>query len=316
MYNFIEYSDNCSDTSGSLWQFKKDEIEGNVNLSVDANHIPNNFGILVSSPFKYKSSFITDRNDVKIAVPLKYLINFWRSLEIPLIICKVELSLTWNENCILTSLAGNSTFTMIDAKLYVPVVTFSTEDNAKLTKFLNEGFKISVYYNKCKVIRNKIYNQNDYIRELLDASFQRVKRLFVLVYDNNAGDDLVTTNSHRRNFLPRIKTENYYIKIDGRNFYDQPINDLIKQYDEVRKISTGQGDDYTSDCLLNFVCFKRNCRLITADLSKQKVLDANPRVIQQIIFTGKAIQNIVVYYILEQSKETMLNFSKSTTNVL
>ena len=74
---------------------------------------------------------------------------------------------------------------------------------------------------------------------MIDASFQGVKRLFVLVYDNNKGDDLVTTNYHRRYFLPRIKIENYNIEIDGINFYDQPINDLIKQYDEVRKISLG-----------------------------------------------------------------------------
>ena len=88
MYNLIEYSDNYSDTSGSLWQFKRDEIEGDVDLTVNAQHIPNN-----SSSFKYKSSFITNRNGVKIAVPLKYLSNFWRSLEMPLITCKVKLSL-------------------------------------------------------------------------------------------------------------------------------------------------------------------------------------------------------------------------------
>ena len=99
MYNLIKYSDNYSDTSGSLWQFKRDEIEGNVDLIVDANHIPND-----SPSDKYKSSLITNRNDAKIAVPLKYLSNFWRLLEIPLINCKVEFSLTWNENCILTSL--------------------------------------------------------------------------------------------------------------------------------------------------------------------------------------------------------------------
>ena len=77
MYNLIEYSDNYSDTSGSLWQFKRDQIEGNIDLTIDANHIPNN-----SSSYKYKSSFITNRNGVEITVPLKYLINFWRSLEI------------------------------------------------------------------------------------------------------------------------------------------------------------------------------------------------------------------------------------------
>ena len=91
MYNLMEYSDNCSNTSGSLWQFQRDEIEGKVNLSVNGQHIANN-----SSSFKYKSSLITDRNNIRIAVPLKYLSNFSRSLEMLLIICKVELSLTWD----------------------------------------------------------------------------------------------------------------------------------------------------------------------------------------------------------------------------
>ena len=173
--------------------------------------------------------------------------------------------------------------------------------------------------NKYKVIPNKIYNTNDYIRELLDASYQGVKRLFVLAYDNT-GDNPVTADSHRRYFLPRIKIENYNIEIDGRNFYDQPINDSIKQYNEVRKVSTGQGDDYTTGCLLDFADFKKKkkkkYKLTAADLSKQKVLDVDPRVIQQIVFTGKASGNIAIYYILEQSKETILKFSKGTTNVL
>ena len=193
----------------------------------------------------------------KIAVPLKYLHNFWRSLEIPLINCRVELSLTWNKNCILTSLAGNSTFTITDAKLYVPVVTLSIKDNVRLTKLLSEGFKRSVYWNKYKVIPNKIYNQNDYIRELLDVSYQGVKRLFVLAYDN-IGDNPVTAYSHRKYFPLRIKIKNYNIEVDGRNFYDQPINDLIKQYDEIRKISTGHGDDYSTSCLLDFAYFEKS----------------------------------------------------------
>ena len=226
----------------------------------------------------------------------------------------MEFSLVWNENCILTSLDGNTTFTITDAKLYVPVVILSIEDNSKLTKLLNDGFKRSFYWNKYKVIPNKIYNWNDYIRELLDASYQGVRRLFVLAYDNTGNP--VTANSHRKYFLQRIKIENYNIEIDGRNFYDQPINDLIKQYDEIRKISTGQGDDYTTDCLLDFAYLKKNHRLIAADLGKQKALSANLRVIQQIIFTGKASGDIVVHYILQQSKEIILQFSKGTTNVL
>ena len=108
MYNFIKYSDNYSDTSGSLWQFKRDEIGGDDDLTVDAQYIPNN-----SSSFKYKSNFISDRN-VKIAVPLKYLSNFWRSLEMPLINCKVELSLKWYENCILSRTGNTAIFAITD----------------------------------------------------------------------------------------------------------------------------------------------------------------------------------------------------------
>ena len=233
MYNLIEYGDNYSDTSGSLWQFKRDEIEGNVDLTVDANHIPNN-----SSSYKYKSSLITSRNNVKIAVPLKYFSNFWRLLEMSLINCRVELSLSWNEKCVLASLAGNSTFTITDAKLYVPVVTLSVEDNAKLTKLLSERFKRSVYWNKYKVIPNKIYNADDYIRELLDASYQGVKRLFVLAY-GNASDNLVTADSHRRYFLARIKIENYNIEIDGRNFM---ISQLMIRLSNTMKLKKYQQD--------------------------------------------------------------------------
>ena len=215
MYILIEYSNSCSDTSGSLWQFKRDEI--NNNITNDDN----------APSFKYKANVIGDtvadganrrKEGVKIAVPIKYLSNFWRSLEIPLINCRVELSLSWNENCILSSAGTAATFTITDTKLYVPIVTLKTKDNTKLSKLLSEGFKRSVYWNKYKVIPNKIYNQNNYIRELLDSSYQGVKRLFILAYDNT-GDNPVTANSHRRYFLPRIKIENYNIEIDGRNFY-------------------------------------------------------------------------------------------------
>ena len=112
MYKLIEYSGNYSDTSWSFWQFKRDEIEGNNNLSVDN-----------LSSFKYKSNIIGDlikawtRNSVKIVVPLRYLNNFWRSLEIPLINCKVELSLNWYKNCMFSSAGDNATFTITDANL-------------------------------------------------------------------------------------------------------------------------------------------------------------------------------------------------------
>ena len=184
------------------------------------------------------------------------------------------------------------------------------------SKLLSEGFKRPVYQNKYKIIPNKTYNEHDYIRELLDASYQGVKRLFVLAYRDCGGANRVTADSHRRYFLPRVKIKNCNIEIDGRNFYDQPINDLIKQYDEVRKVSTGQGDDYTTGCLLDFAYLKNNFRLIAADLSKQKTLDTDSIAIQQIIFTGRANSGAMIYYILQQTKETMLQFSKGRTKVL
>ena len=95
-----------------------------------------------------------------------------------------------------------------------------------------------------------------YIRELLDSSFQGVKRLFVLAYDNTAGNNWVSVYSYKKYFLPRVKIDNYNIEIDGRNFYDQLINDSIKQHYEIRKISTGQGHDYTTGCSLDFAYFK------------------------------------------------------------
>ena len=318
MYNLLEYSDNYSDTSGSLWHFKRDEITNNADVTNDDN----------APSFKHKASLIGDtgnngsKNGIKIAVPLKYLINFWRLLEMSLINCKVELSLKWYEKCLITA-ATTATFRITDPKLYVPIVTWSIEDNSKLTKLLNEGFKRPIYWNEYKVTPNKIVeiaavNDVTYIRELLGSSCQGVKILFVLACNNTAGNDQVSVDSYKKYSLPRVKIDNYNIEIDGRNFYDQPINNSIKQYDEVRKISTGQGGDYTTGC---YSYFRKNYRLIAGDLSKQKALDADSRAIQQIIFTGKikatvANTRIVIFYVLEKSKETILEFSKGTTKVL
>ena len=145
--------------------------------------------------------------------------------------------------------------------------------------------------------------------------------MFVFAYNNTNGDDQVSVDSYQKYFLPRVKIENYNIEIYGKNFYDQPINESIKQYDEIRKISTGQGDDYTTGCLLDFAYFKNNYKLIAVDLSKQNALDADSRAVQQIIFTGKtkatvANTRVTSYYILEQSKETKLEFAKGTIKVL
>ena len=164
------------------------------------------------------------------------------------------------------------------------------------------------YWTKYKVIDNKLEeitaaNEEKHTRELLDSSFEGAKRLFVLAYDNIEGNNRVSVGSFKKYFLSRAKIENYNIEIDGRNFYDQPINDSIKQYDELRKVSTGQSDDYKTGCLLDFAYFEKNYRSIAADLSKHKAVDADFRPIQQIIFTDKIksmVRNtrVIIYYIL------------------
>ena len=131
----------------------------------------------------------------------------------PLINCKIELSLTWNPTCVLCNLLEDSTFTITD----VPVVTLSIEDNTKISKLLNKGFKRQVSWIKYKIIPSKTYDANYYIRERIHASDQGVKRLFVLAYRDRGGTNRGTADSHRRYFLPRVKIENYNIEIDGTN---------------------------------------------------------------------------------------------------
>ena len=147
IYNLIEYNDNYSDTSGSLWQFKRGEQNMN---NRNAANVTTDY----SSSFKYKSSFskaLTAANNgvfknVKIAVPLKYLRKFFRSLEVPLINCKIHFELNWTKHCVMSAIA-DTTFKITKTKLYVPIVTLSSENNAKLAKQLNERFKRSVYWN-------------------------------------------------------------------------------------------------------------------------------------------------------------------------
>ena len=150
MYNLLEYSDNYADSSGILYQFKRDEQNMNNDNLADVTTTD-------SSSFKYKSSILGDLvadgangglKDAKIVVPLKYFSNFFRSLETLLINCKTHLELNWTKDCIMSSVAGATTFKITSTKLYVPIVTLSTKDNVNLTKQLNEGFKRSIYWNE------------------------------------------------------------------------------------------------------------------------------------------------------------------------
>ena len=192
----------------------------------------------------------------------------------PLINCKVERSLKWIKNCVLTSAAiganadatgvDSATFKVTDAKFYAPIFTLSAEDNATLSKLSSDRFERPIYWNEYKIIDNKIVkaaavNEEKFIRELLDSSWQGVKKLFALAYNNKQGDDKVSVDSFKKYFLPRFKNENYNNAVDGRNFYDQSINDSIKQYDEMGQVDdcVGQGDDWTTGCILYFAYFEK-----------------------------------------------------------
>ena len=147
--------------------------------------------------------------------------NFWISLELPLINSKVELSLTWNPNSVQCNLVGDWTFTIPDAKFCVRVVTLSTEDNTKLSKLLSKRFNRPVHWNKYNVIPNKTYDRNADIRELLDASYQGVKRLFVLTYRDAGQFSQKILPSKSKNW--KLQHWNWW-----KNFFDQPINGSVK----------------------------------------------------------------------------------------
>ena len=269
MYNLLEYSDNYQDSTGSLYQFKRDEPpDDNANVANDTRSLV------------HKSKLISGTdgnnvNNVKLVVPLKYVSNFFRSLEMPLVNCQIDLELTWHKDCMISSAnaaAGQVvSFRITNTKLYVPIVTLSTKDNTNLTKQLNKGFKRTIYWNQyVSKPLPETPHKTGITRFALDAVFQGVNRLFVFAFDDTAADEAddapaprnlaanqVIRNGYRKDFVPRVDITSYKVLIDGRNFYDQPINDSIRKYDEIRKIATGKGDNYATGCLLDYDYFKK-----------------------------------------------------------
>ena len=201
-------------------------------------------------------------------------------------------------------------------KLYVPVVSLSTQDNAKLLQRLKSGFKRTINWNKnqSKVI---IQARHPYLDYLIDPGFQGVNRLFVLSFGNNTDRTV-----HTRYYLPKVEIKYYSVMIHGQNFFDQPVKNDMKTYVDIWKVSTGHGDDYTAGCLLDYPYFKEHYELIAIDLIKQQALDADPKPIQQINFTenlnqGRNINdNTTMFLIIEETKETVLGFSQETVKVL
>ena len=131
-----------------------------------------------------------------------------------LINCEVNLILTWSSICNISSATGETKFKITDSKLYVPVATLSTQDNAKLLQQLKSGFKRTINWNKYQS-NLKTYEQKRFLNHLVDPIFQGVNRLFILSFENE--DD---RTSHSTYYLPKVEIKDYNVMIDGKNFFD------------------------------------------------------------------------------------------------
>ena len=190
MYKFIEYSDNYAKRSGSLWQYCRDEPNDNLAESES-----------FKSKIKITGKTLAAGNekDVEIMVPLKYLTNFWRTIELPLINCEVNLILAWSSTGVITTSTGAGTFEITDTKLYVHVVPLSTQDNSKLLQQLKSGFKRTVNWNKY-LSKPELLKRNPNLNRLVEPSFQGVNRLFVLAFENDK-----QRTSHSGYYLPNVE---------------------------------------------------------------------------------------------------------------
>ena len=224
----------------------------------------------------------------------------------PLINYEVSLTLISSPNCVITNSTGERKFKITDTNLYLPVVTLSTKDNEKLLQQLGSGFKRVINWNKY-LSKPALLAQNANLNYLIEPSFQGVNRLFVLGYENDTQRKI-----HSGHYLPNIEINNYNVLINGENFSNQPIKDNKVTYENIRKVATGKGDDYTSGCLLDYTYFRDNYNMIAIYLSRQKALDPDLRKIQQINFIASLdrANDTRVYLILEESKETKMFYCR------
>ena len=262
MHNLFEYGKNYRKTTGSLLNFSRDE---------SSTPLSSNF-----ESFKYKTSITVNtynvgvgeegydvtkvgKNKAEVVIPLKHLSNFWRSLNIPLINCEVELILTWSKNCVLADMtvrdAGNNNdppaivaptgleFQITDTKLYVPVVTLSKENDIKLLEQLKLGFKRTIKWNKYRS-QMTIQPQNNNLNYLIDPTFTNVNRLFVLSFPRNNNTD------------SRYSFSNYYVpKVKKERFFDMSVKNEEEAYEKIIEMSNN--NDYTTSNLLDFAYFKK-----------------------------------------------------------
>ena len=290
MYNLLEYSKNYRKTIGSLYNYYRDELSDDA----DDNNL-DNIKVVNSNTFKYKNKitgntynvnagtqgYDVNKNgmqEVELAIPLKYLGNFWRALNIPLISCEVSLELKWDKNCIITSLeqrqvdAGppvirdnaptGATLAINDCKLYVPAVTLSKDDEIKLLTNLKSGFKRKIIWNRYRSqITTEAVNNN--LNLLIDPTFTNVNRLFVLAYQN--ADD---RQSFSQFYLPKVLVKDFNVITDKLAIFDLRIKTEEEAYEKL--IDICRNNEYTTGKLLDYDYFKKHYKLIAIDLVNNK----------------------------------------------
>ena len=270
IYTLIEYSWNYTERTGSLWFYSREQATDFTAVIANDNKF---------ECCKYKDNLLENivapstanriLTNATIGVPLKYLSTFWRSLKIPLINYKVELKLSWTKYCVLFA-GGNDSpdnfiVTIKDTKLYDSVVNLSARGNQKVSKLLRKRFQRLVYWNEYKTRSNNKDIKNEF-RHFLESNFVGVNGLFVLIYTTHGNN--VKIFDARKYYLPKGIIKNYNMIINGKSFYDQAIDCDKERYEEIRKLPTGSGEDYTTGCLLDYDYIKNHYRLIGIYLSR------------------------------------------------
>ena len=312
MYNLLEYSKDYRKTTGSLWNYYRGEPNsgavGNINCSIKES----DYKTIITGKLEGNN---VEKDDVEIIVPLKFLSNLWKTPNIlPLINCEISLTLTWSENCVITSkatrdadpdadpaVAGinnptNATFKIKDRKLYVLVVTLSAKDDNKLLEQLKAGLKRTIKWNK---YRSEMSNQTkkNSLNYLIDPTYTKVNRLFVLAFENE--DDRTSFSKY---YVPKNEIKDVNVLIDGKPFFEIPVKIKEEVYEAIIEMS--KNDDYTTGNLLDYEYFKDHYKLIAIDLSKQIELE-DPDLKQQINFTGRLEENNArMFFIIEKKQET------------
>ena len=329
MYNLLEYSKNYEKASGSLFNYYREE-PNEAEIANDDGAI--NISIRNSKSFDYKTEITGSldagedgKEDVTIAIPLKYLGDFWRSLDIPLINCEITLILSWYKECLLVGRTfrgppaaavnfinspTDAKLEITDCKLYVPVVTLSAENDNKLLEQLKSGFRKSIKWNKY-MSQMSNQNKNNNLNYLIDTTFSNVNRLFVLSFENE--DD---RTSYYKYYVPSVEIKDYNVLIDGNAFFELPVKNIEETYEKITQITDHSGH-YTRSNLLDYEYFKEHYKLITIDLSKQIELE-NKDIKQQINFIGNLDRDngAVMFFIIEKSEETILEFSQNYASIV